>query len=74
MEGEIVSVHRSEDRYGGAFGEIRGDDGRHYTYSNRTFYRNGSHADVGGRVTFEVVEHNTYATNVDRIDKHQEKA
>lgn len=70
LAGVIVSVHPSIGS--GGFGEIRADDGKDYVYSGRNIFRNFSHAEVGGRVTFEVVEW-SYATNIDRTDKHERK-
>jgi hypothetical protein len=67
--GEILSVHHSQDPYGGTFGEIRAiPSGKVYIYSGRNFFRNGSVPEVGGQVMFRVV-HWSYATDINRVDK-----
>jgi hypothetical protein len=71
--GEIVSVHPSQDKYGGCFGEISGRDGRTYVFSGSNMFRNGSHPEVGGKVLFTVAEY-SYATDIDRTDKVPSRA
>jgi hypothetical protein len=66
MTGTIVSVHLSACRYGGAFGEILGDDGEHYTYTARECYRDGTEPSVGLRVSFEADPSSRYARQITR--------
>ena len=66
--GTVVTCYPSKSRYGGSFGEIAGDDGRHYVFSDGCVYRNRSHAVERTRVTFTSRD-GTYATGIDQINK-----
>lgn len=68
--GTVIAVHPSANRYGGTYGEIACDDGKHYVFSGANVFRNFSQAVMGARVSFEVVCY-SYATNIDQLDKHR---
>jgi hypothetical protein len=70
IKGEVIALHESSDAYGGTYGEILGDDGKVYTFSGRHFFRNFSTPELGAQVWFTVLKW-SYATDIDRIDKHK---
>jgi hypothetical protein len=72
LTGEVVSRHPSASQYGGSFGEIRGTDGKFYTFDSGHVFRNFSFARVGAKVAFTVVCY-SYATDIDQLDKHAPK-
>lgn len=71
LSGTVETIHDTPGPYGGGYGVILGDDGKRYVWSARNVFRNFSILDtVGAKVTFEVVAY-SYATNIDRTDKHR---
>lgn len=68
LSGVVESLSLSASKYGGSFGEIQGDDGKMYVWSAGHVFRNGSHPAVGVRVTFKVIGHGSYATNIDTVN------
>lgn len=65
MTGVVLVRHPIGD-YGQEYGVIRGEDGKHYVFSNRNVFRNTSHASVGTTVTFRVAEW-SYATDISDV-------
>ena len=68
MTGTVKSVHVSEDYFGGSFGEIEGDGKRHYVWSSPNVFRNGTHMEIGLRVTFRSLAY-SYATDISETSR-----
>lgn len=68
VTGTVLTQYLSDCKYGGGYGEIKGDDGWYYVWSSGSVYRNTSDLAPGVRVSFDVVSY-SYADHIDQLDK-----